>query len=898
MPDNIVPFGDMPVSFTGTLAAENRRAIETAIRRGISQAILECRDDLRSPVPHYPPTLDEIAAEGPLKPEREWRLLDGDILRIGPTPSSPVIDIGKVFPHWIQASGHLEVETGDPVRAVNWGRYLFGDRGYAVLTRSSTPDRLLVRPLAEPLREKDFGGFVPAISNQPGHGEAPTRVPAAGGRLVTDPGLQPLIVATADGHRLYRKEFADSPTEWAGENIDAWLADPSNPGALDRADAARVIEALTYEYPDDLAIAHFLVTLDRSLYKTMTAADRARYLHALMRVSRRAVKDVDSEQLGAAIVELLASCPSKWELDALLLPLAADGTLLKLFSQSDKPTFQLLFAVGRHIAVTPPTPEQLLELLGKMLKNPRLIPDIEQFLSGGYDWGRRTAGGVGELPRLPLQIVEIVPKMFELYWLLCRAFGAIPVVPIPGMPNVPLGSDPEALAQVHALLAHAGSAGSTALAGLSHIEALLGAKSSVTDALAQTVHINIVLEVLTAFAGVPAAAALATLKTLTTRVRLYEALATALKWGDVGEVGRIIELLPARYQHDLTAILDNAPKLSRNLGRFLTTEEKRAAARRLQDAMEVAKTIKQAVGPRAELAEVWAGANHILEVVGTKAEWSAETVNALLRGVPGTEMPVLLRIADRLEADWLATMDAVTFIRVARARGAEEFVADAGPAVVRITAHRFGTTTARYEHFLARVAEARKSHGPQKEYQLWERLTKDDPFDFGDSDMLERAKAAAKHALYVEPRETIPASALGDIAKITDTQVFRRRFETFLRDNPDHPLRFLLDEETGRLHAKFGDAVVWNENSKQLEISHLTSAKSGGTDMVLGSRHTNQWDSRNVEGARGRGSFHVTDQALEIGGWPVEQRTALDWVLDGFLDPDVLARARWISYRP
>ncbi|MFI6041861.1 hypothetical protein ACIA8C_09515 [Nocardia sp. NPDC051321] len=213
------------VAFTGSLTPANPRSVEEAIRRGIHQAVTEFareqRPDLRRPAP---------------VPHRQELSVLGDILRIGPTPTTAVLDLGRRSSARVEAGGQFEIETDDPVRAVQWGASLFGERGFVVLADPRTPGRLQVRPFVTPLHAKDFGGFIPAISTQPGddQGKAAS-APASGATFVTDGVNNPFIVSTVEGVRLYGAAAADAPADWHGQTIERRLADPTTPRLTERA---------------------------------------------------------------------------------------------------------------------------------------------------------------------------------------------------------------------------------------------------------------------------------------------------------------------------------------------------------------------------------------------------------------------------------------------------------------------------------------------------------------------------------------------------------------------------------------------------------------------------------------------------------------------------------------
>ncbi len=890
-PDSPTPQA-IPMTFTGPLTLENQRAVQAAISRGVREGEQRFR---RSQAPR------DASAQGAAHTVFRQELIVGDdIVRVGPAQISPVLGLSRTVPLWVKAGGYLEIETGSPVRAVYWGRYLFGERGFVVLGKPREPGRLLVRALTTALHARDFGNFAPAVSREPGSGARAVTAPAYGATFVTDPANNPLLISTAEGIRLYRSNIAATPSAWAGDNIERWLADPADQGVLDVSAARKVVQQLTFDNPDDLSIARFLVALDRSIFATMSVWERRRYLLALMNVAEDVGTGIDTEQLHAAMVELLASCESKSELDALLAPLAADGKLVKLFSQFDKPTFRLLLAVGAHLGSAALEPTQLLDIVVYQLKHPLSMLDIGEFIGTAYDWLRSTVSGLADLPLLPVELGESVPKLFELYVLVSKALGVMPI-PIPFLPPVPQPPDPVAMAQLRALLAGAGSTGRMAMAGLQHIEGLAGVGGAVTSALMRRVLRTVLLEILAAFVtGLPEARAAKIAERVAAQARLFEALASAVKLADAGAVGRLMWLLPESFADDVALLLRKAPPRSRRLSRFMVTPDAERSGERVVTALRIAEVVEQSVGPATGLAgEVVAGVHRVLELVGRAPNWTGETVRALLKGMAGSEMSALLRIAGRLSEQQLRELGPVTFTRVARARGTLEFVVDAGAHALAPTAREFGSTTARYEHFLGRVTEARKTLGPQQYHELLMKLAAGDPVDFADGEWLSKAVAAAERGLRTNPRQTVEATALGKLGTASTRESFRNAVQRELNRKPGHPLRFLLDEN-GELHPRSGGFEYWLEHPEQTEAWHMTSAKSlteAGTDrFAVSSTYVNRLDAGGIEHPS-IGGFMSSTRGLEIGGIPVEVRTSLDWVSKGLLDPDVLARARWVEFR-
>lgn len=145
-------------------------------------------------------------------------------------------------------------------------------------------------------------------------------------------------------------------------------------------------------------------------------------------------------------------------------------------------------------------------------------------------------------------------------------------------------------------------------------------------------------------------------------------------------------------------------------------------------------------------------------------------------------------------------------------------------------------------------------------------------------------------------------------------QRFRRRAASVINSTPDHPLRFLLardrngnvKEEFRKSPSKKHEDYIGNETDAEplyVQAGHLTTKASGAHErLALQCSWLNQIDGVQESGAFAPGKRPVLDpskpppepelviferSAIDIGGVPVEQRTATDWVRSGHLDPDV-----------
>ena len=111
----------------------------------------------------------------------------------------------------------------------------------------------------------------------------------------------------------------------------------------------------------------------------------------------------------------------------------------------------------------------------------------------------------------------------------------------------------------------------------------------------------------------------------------------------------------------------------------------------------------------------------------------------------------------------------------------------------------------------------------------------------------------------------------------------------------NHPLRFLLGnngdfkQTRGLTHAELAD------RNDLVQMGHVKSNKSGGTQVVLQDAWMNQFDNITVEHRRNRGSFVKSREAINIGGIGVERNTAMMWEREGLIPAGTVANARRVA---
>jgi hypothetical protein len=134
----------------------------------------------------------------------------------------------------------------------------------------------------------------------------------------------------------------------------------------------------------------------------------------------------------------------------------------------------------------------------------------------------------------------------------------------------------------------------------------------------------------------------------------------------------------------------------------------------------------------------------------------------------------------------------------------------------------------------------------------------------------------------------------------TSAEQFRKNAQAIIRNQPDHPLRKLLDKSGNFMSstAKGVDQVDWLSNPAFVEAGHVTSRKSGEAEkLILMSTHKNRFLSSTIEHPKGGAAFfELPGQALSIGGIAVDLELAADLVRAKLLDAEVLKTAELITF--
>jgi hypothetical protein len=135
----------------------------------------------------------------------------------------------------------------------------------------------------------------------------------------------------------------------------------------------------------------------------------------------------------------------------------------------------------------------------------------------------------------------------------------------------------------------------------------------------------------------------------------------------------------------------------------------------------------------------------------------------------------------------------------------------------------------------------------------------------------------------VRPGGSLHVGAAGTLVG-TSTAVFRRDAERLLRDTPDHPLKFLLDD-AGHFHGTRGlDHSELIDRPGLVQMGHVGSKKAGGAErVVLQDAWLNQFDNVTIEHPSRGGALKVSAPVVDIGGVAVDLRSAQMWQKEGLL---------------
>lgn len=641
---------------------------------------------------------------GPTAPGE--RLPFGDVLNRGEFPSLPLIRLA--VDTWVRTGADPYLTSHSLARAVQWGTYLYGAHGFAVLEHGAeqAADRFVMVPLKEPLTTRDLGRTAPPAADAESE---PGLVVAERGKVLVLAAYRMVVAVTADGRWIFdldrgvhwtpvavRRELARTP---AAQRVDPALAVRIATGRL-------VAEGGGADRPgtaDQDALLEHIVAMDRHVFAWMPWEQRAGYL-----VTLSGLLWPDDRQK-KAMVELLVSARTQSELEAMAALLREHGAYQRLFTTLDGSVVEFLLILGRVRPRRQLNTDYLLTLLDGLSV---LLPEegkdtdpasgLRSTVNGLSLWLRSTIDGLKDLfTHSPAQLIEGIAHLAEFALLVRRATTA-PV-------------DPKAAAVLQGLCEQAGQAILVALAGLEYAEELgtpFGGRSGagrggarIGGDLGRTLQTALLVEILSWFVGLGELKEALGGAELTERLaallkvlgsvrrlgkasevagelsrldRMVSALARLAELRDLDAAAQALRLLPQQHLAELTRLAEvldvpagAAPKALRKLA---AKHDALPEVERLADALSLARRFERQAETVGGVTEEMAGAIARLLETG----FDRPTMRRVVDGVPPQALEAWSRAVGRLGADRLRRLGAEALRNLADRPRALALIAEAG----------------------------------------------------------------------------------------------------------------------------------------------------------------------------------------------------------------------------
>ncbi|MEV4559241.1 hypothetical protein AB0K51_19940 [Kitasatospora sp. NPDC049285] len=726
------PPAPVTVRWNGGCPEPTRRAVEAAVTAGVRRALAD------RTAPHSStaaPGAADDAPWGPAADGRWWtmpgyadgsgapvavpvrpaagpgeQLPLGDVLSRDRFPTLPLIRLA--VDEWVRTGTDPYLTSASLARAVQWGTYLYGAHGFAVLERGGgehAADRFVMVPLDEPLLMRQFGRAAPPAA--PADGLPGVEVTERGKVLVlTD--YRVVVTVTADGRWVFD---LDRGVHWTPVAVRRELARTPAAQRVDPAVAARVAAGrLVAEggggaaQPglDQEAMLEHIVTMDRHVFAWMPLEQRVGYLVALSDLLW------PNERQKKAVVELLLSGRTQTELEAMAALLRQRGAYERLFTTLDGSVVEFLTALGKLRPHRRLNTDYLLTLLDELGVRPQdgtgQDPDalnvLRNVANGLSLWVRSTVDALVDLfTHSPTQLIEGIAHLVEFKLLVERA----------------LLGDPKAAAVLQTLCEQAGKAILVALAGLEYAEQLgtpyggrtgavlggAGGGARIGGDLGRTLETALVVEVLSWFVGLGElkealggaelterlAALLRVLGSLRrlgkasevagelSRLdRMVSALARLAELRDLDAAAQALRLLPQQHLAELTRLAerldvpaDAAPAVLRRLAR---KHDALPEVERLADALSLARRFERQAEDIGGVTEEMTSALARLLETG----FDRPTMRTLVGGVAPRSLEAWSRAVGRLGAGRLRQLGPAALSALAERPRALALIAEAG----------------------------------------------------------------------------------------------------------------------------------------------------------------------------------------------------------------------------
>ncbi|MFI5529924.1 hypothetical protein ACIA8O_15420 [Kitasatospora sp. NPDC051853] len=642
----------------------------------------------------------------------------GDVLNRGAFPALPLIKLA--VDAWVRTGADPYLTSASLARAVQWGGYLYGAHGFAVLEHGGeqAADRFVMVPLEERLTSRDLGRTAPFTGDS-----LPGVVVAERGRVLVLAHYRVVVAVTADGSWIFD---LDRGVHWTPVAVRRELARTPAAQRVDPALAVRIATGLLTAggggadpsgAADQDALLDHIVTMDRHVFAWMPWEQRVAYLVTLSGLLW------PDERQKKAMVELLVSARTQSELEAMAALLREHGAYERLFTALDGSVVDFLLILGRARPHRPVSAGYLLALLDELSVLPSEGTDqdpargVVNAVNGLSLWLRSTVDGLKALfTHSPAQLIEGIAHLAEFALLVHRAT----VEPV----------DPKADALLQALCEQAGRAILTALAGLEYAEELgtpFGARAGaggggaggggaspggpvrvgtrIGGDLGQTLQTALLVEVLSWFVGLGELKEALGGAELTERLaallkvlgsvrrlgsasevagelsrldRMVAALARLAGLKDMDAAARALRLLPQQHLAELTRLAElldvpagTAPKVLRGLAARRGTLPE---VQRLADALSLARRFeRQAETVGGVTQEMAAALARLLET-----GFDRPALRRLVDGVPPGALQAWSRAVGRLGADRLRRLGAEALSALAGRPRALALIAESG----------------------------------------------------------------------------------------------------------------------------------------------------------------------------------------------------------------------------